>query len=271
MDMQVRLDEINQRAWNTRDAFREFTREKKWTDPGEQAAFARVAGECRGQPLLDIGIGAGRTIPLMMQMSSDYTGIDYTASLLEQSRAHFPGVDLRHMDARDMAALPSDHYALTAFSWNGIDCVDYEDRERILKEMYRVTRPGGLVLFSTHNRGGPGFDERPQQLLPRFSVNPLRFGWRVLRSARLMPLALYNYRRHVPLHRDYEGYSIRTAAAHMFGIVIVYTTLPEQRRQLNALGFEVEAVYGSCEGNLIAPETQTSDAWWLHFIARKPR
>jgi SAM-dependent methyltransferase len=271
MNMELRLDEINQRAWTTRDAFREFTREKKWSDPGEASAFAWVTNECRGQPLLDIGVGAGRTIPMMMQISFTYTGVDYTASLLDQSRRYFPGVDLRHMDARNMSALPSDHYALTAFSWNGIDCVDYADRERILKEMHRVTRPGGLVLFSTHNRGGPGFNERPLQLLPRFSVNPLRFGWRVVRAARHLPVALYNYRRHAPLHRDYEGYSIRTAAAHMFGIVIVYTTLAEQRRQLDALGFEVQAVFGSGDGKLIAPETQASDAWWLHFIARKTR
>lgn len=271
MNIQLPLDQINQRAWTSRDAFREFTREKTWTDAGEQAAFELISRECRGQPLLDIGIGAGRTIPLMMHISSDYTGIDYTASLLEQSRARFPGVDLRHMDARDMSALPSDHYALTAFSWNGIDCVDYKDREQILKEMYRVTRPGGLVLFSTHNRGGPGFSESPWQLLPRFSVNPLRFGWRVLRTARLLPLAIYNYRHHKRLHRDFDGYSIRTAAAHMFGIVIVYTTLPEQRRQLTSLGFEVDTVFGSCDGQRIPAETPTSDAWWFHFIARKPQ
>lgn len=271
MDMHLPLDQINQRAWTTRDAFREFTLDKAWTDAGEEAAFARVAHECRGQPLLDIGIGAGRTVPLMMHMSSDYTGIDYTAVLLEQSRARFPGVDLRHMDARDMAAFPDDHYALTAFSWNGIDCVEYADRERILREMHRVTRPGGLVLFSTHNRGGPGFNETPWQLLPRPCVNPLRFGWRTLRAARLMPMAIWNYRRNARLHRDFEGYSIRTAAAHYFGIVIVYTTLPEQRRQLESMGFEVEAVYGSCEGDLIGREQTTSDAWWLHFIARKVR
>jgi SAM-dependent methyltransferase len=271
MDMELRLDEINQRAWTTRDAFREFTREKKWTDPGEASAFAWVTDECRGQPLLDIGVGAGRTIPMMMQISFTYTGIDYTASLLDQSRKFFPGLDLRRMDARDMSALPSNRYALSAFSWNGIDCVDYEDRERILEEMHRVTRPGGLVLFSTHNRGGPGFDERPLQLLPQFSGNPLRFGWRVVRALRHLPVAFCNYRRHAPLHRDDEGYSIRSAAEHRFGTVIVYTTLTEQRRQLGALGFEVEAVFGSSDGKLIAPETQSSDAGWLHFIARKVR
>ncbi|WP_322015102.1 class I SAM-dependent methyltransferase [Paraburkholderia sp. J12] len=271
MDVQLALDQVNQRAWTTRDAFREFTAEKKWTDPGEETAFAWLADECHGQPLLDIGIGAGRTIPLMMQMSSNYTGVDYTEPLLEKARLRFPNLDLRHMDARDMSALPDNHYALTAFSWNGIDCVDYEDRERILREMYRVTRPGGLVFFSTHNRNGPGFGEHPRQLLPRRCLNPLRFGWRVLRTVRQMPLALRNYHRNSQLHRDYEGYSIRAAAAHFFAIVIIYTTLPEQRRQLKSIGLEVEAVIGSCDGRVIDPSVQTSDAWWLHFIARKPR
>jgi hypothetical protein len=84
-------------------------------------------------------------------------------------------------------------------------------------------------------------------------------------------LAIYNYRHHKRLHRDFDGYSIRTAAAHMFGIVIVYTTLPEQRRQLTSLGFEVDTVFGSRDGQRIPEETQTSDAWWFHFIARKPR
>lgn len=271
MNIELPLDQINQRAWNSHDAMREFTMGKTFTDLGEEVAFDWVYAECAGEPILDVGIGAGRTIPLMMRISQRYTGIDYTAKLLEQARTRFPGVDLRHMDARDMAELPSDRYALTAFSWNGIDCVGYEDRVRILKEMYRVTRPGGLVLFSTHNREGPGFRESVWKLLPRFSPNPLRFGWRTLRSMRVLPLATYNYLRHVRFHRDYPGYSIKTAAAHFFGIVIVYTTLPEQRRQLNELGFEIDAVFGSCDGLRIPAENNTSSAWWFHFIARKPR
>lgn len=271
MNLEHPLDQINQRAWNSHDAMREFTMGKTWSDLGEAAAFDWVAAECADQPILDIGVGAGRTIPLMTAISPHYTGIDYTAKLLDQARVRHPGIDLRYMDARDMVELPSDHYALTAFSWNGIDCVDYEDRTRILKEMYRVTRPGGLVVFSSHNREGPGFQETIWKLLPRFSPNPLRFGWRTLRALRVFPLAAYNYARHVRLHRDYPGYSIKTAGAHYFGIVIVYTTLPEQRRQLTSLGFEIDAVFGSCDGKRIAADKNTSDAFWFHFIARKPR
>ncbi|MGA7781300.1 MAG: class I SAM-dependent methyltransferase [Paraburkholderia sp.] len=270
MDMQFSLDQINQRAWNSRDASREFQRSKSWIDPGEKAAFEQIAEECRDQPLLDIGIGAGRTIPLMMQTSSDYTGIDYTAKLLEHARTRYPNLALHHMDARDMSGLPSDHFALTAFSCNGIDCVNYEDRVLILKEMFRVTRPGGVVWFSSHNRDGSGFQDSISNLMPRLTLNPLRFGWRTLRMLRTLPLASYNYARHARFHRNYEGYSIKTAAAHYFGILIVYTTLAEQRRQLESLGFVVEAVFGCGDGKRVYSDAQTSDASWLHFIARKP-
>lgn len=264
------LDRINQSAWNSHDAEREFTLEKTWTDAGEAAAFAWITPRCAGTPLLDIGVGAGRTIPLMRAISPDYTGIDYTEKLLELARSRHPGVDLRHMDARDMHTLPSDHYGLVEFSWNGIDCVDYEDRMRILREMFRVTRPGGYVLVSSHNRDGPGYGETPLKLLPRFTPNPVRLGWRVLRSLVRLPVATANYLRHMNLNRDYPGYSVRAAAAHYFGIVIIYTTVAEQRRQLTETGFVNDAAFGSDQGDRIADDAGTSNAWWVHYVAHKP-
>lgn len=267
---QSELDRINRIAWNSPDAAREFMLDKTFSDPGERAAFEWLTPRCTGAPLLDIGIGAGRTIALMTAISNDYTGVDYTLKLLEIAKARNPGLDLRHMDARDMSALPAGHYGLAEFSWNGIDCVDYDDRVKILEEMYRVVRPGGYVLFSSHNRGGPGYRENIWQLLPRFTLNPLRFGWRTLRSIRRFQLGTLNYMRNVKLNHDYGDYAVKTAAAHNFGIVIVYTTLREQRRQLAQIGFQCDAVFGSCEGNCITDDMEASDAWWFHFIARKP-
>lgn len=270
VNMQTELDRINRLAWNSTDATREFTLDKSYSDPGEQAAFEWLAQRCAGEPLLDIGVGAGRTIPLMTDISDDYTGVDYTPKLLELARSRHPTRDLRHMDARDMAELPSGHYGLVEFSWNGIDCVSYDDRVKILQEMYRVARPGGYVLFSSHNRGGPGYRENIWQLLPHFSFNPLKFGWRTLRSIRRFQLATPNYLRHVKLNQDYGGYALKTAAAHNFGIVIVYTTLPEQRRQIAEIGFQSDAVFASDTGERIADDVEESDAWWFHFIAHKP-
>ncbi|MFC6311908.1 class I SAM-dependent methyltransferase [Paraburkholderia dipogonis] len=270
MNNQSELDRINRVAWNSSDAKRVMTFGKNFSDPGEQAAFDWLAPRCAGQPLLDIGIGAGRTIPLMTSISDDYIGVDYTQKLLDLAKARHPERDLRHMDARDMSELRSDHYGLAEFSWNGIDCVDYDDRVRILEEMYRVVRPGGYVLFSSHNRGGPGYRENIWQLLPQFSFNPLRLGWRTLRSARGFQLGTLNYLRNVKLNHDYGGYSVKTAAAHNFGIVIVYTTLREQRRQLAQVGLQIDAVFGSSCGERIPDDVEESDAWWFHFIAHKP-
>ena len=270
MNSQSELDRINRVAWNSRDAVRVFTLDRSWSDPGEQAAFEWLAPRCAGEPLLDIGIGTGRTIPLMTAISDDYIGVDYTMKLLDLAKLRYPERDLRHMDARDMSALPSGHFGLAEFSWNGIDCVDYDDRVKILEEMYRVVRPGGYVLFSSHNRGGPGYRENIWQLLPHFTFNPLRFGWRTLRSVRRFQLGTLNYVRNVKLNHDYGGYAIKTAAAHNFGIVIVYTTLPEQRRQLAQVGLQSDAVFGSCNGERIPDDAEESDAWWFHFIAHKP-
>ncbi|WP_144143190.1 class I SAM-dependent methyltransferase [Paraburkholderia sp. BCC1884] len=270
MISQSELDRVNRVAWNSADAARVFTLDKTYSDLGEQAAFEWLAPRCAGEPLLDIGVGTGRTIPLMTAISNDYTGIDYTQKLLDMAKTRHPQRDLRHMDARDMSTLQSGHYGLAEFSWNGIDCVDYSDRTKILEEMYRVVRPGGYLLFSSHNRGGPGYQENIWQLLPHFSVNPLKLGWRTLRSMRRFQLGTLNYVRNMKLNRDYGGYAVKTAAAHNFGIVIVYTTLPEQRRQLAQVGLHCDAVFGSTEGNRIDDDVDESDTWWFHFIAHKP-
>jgi hypothetical protein len=76
--------------------------------------------------------------------------------------------------------------------------------------------------------------------------------------------------RNAKLNHDYGGYAVNTAAAHNFGIVIVYTTLREQRRQLAQVGLQCDAVFDSSVGNLITDDVEPSDAWWFHFIAHKP-
>ncbi|WP_244220852.1 hypothetical protein [Paraburkholderia aromaticivorans] len=66
-------------------------------------------------------------------------------------------------------------------------------------------------------------------------------------------------------------YAIKSAAPRHFGIVIVCTTLPEQRRQLAQIGLHRDAVFGDCTGDRIPDDARKSDAWWVHFIAHKPR
>jgi SAM-dependent methyltransferase len=266
MSADVDLDQVNLKAWRSADAVGQFRRHG-WIDPGERAAIDSVAGEAKDAPILDIGVGIGRTVPLLADVSGDYVGIDYTEKLVALCRAAYPGRRILHMDARDLSAFADGTFGLVVFSYNGIDAVPYEDRLKILREVNRVLRPGGLFVVSAHNRDGPGFDERPLSWF-HWTINPVRLGWRILGAIRSVP-GIWNYWRHRRLHRDGDGWAIRTAAAHDFGIVIIYTTLQEQKRQLAAAGFRTEAVFDNESGKPVADDSDTRDVWWFHFVARK--
>ncbi|MEJ0002787.1 MAG: class I SAM-dependent methyltransferase [Pararobbsia sp.] len=245
-------------------------RTTRGTDPGEAAAVSWVSEHCAGQPLLDIGIGAGRTVPLLQAVSADYVGVDYTASLLACAHERFPAADLRHMDARDMSTLPSNHFALAMFSYNGIDSVDYEGRARILAEMKRVVRPGGLLLFSSHNRHGPGYGEDRLETDAAFSrsIRSSSAGARCDRCAccRSASTTTGGIRRPTATTAAMRSRSApRTTSASSSST----RRSPSNARSSNGLGLELEAVFRSSDGQAV-PVDGDSDAWWLHFIARKP-
>ena len=261
-------DAVNRGTWKRPDTVRIYQRLEGWTDPGEQAAVAYVAAQARGQPVLDIGVGAGRTTPLLRAVSQDYVGIDYTAEMVEACRARHPGARIEHMDARDLGRFEDDRFALAMFSFNGIDAVHVDDRHKVLREVHRVLRPGGVFIVSAHNRHGPGHGERPRLRLD-FSWNPLKLGWRTLKLARSLPRSWRNARRLRALNETHEDWSIMNCGAHDFGIVVVYTTLAEQKRQLEAAGFVTELVLDNVAGRPVTDDADTSGIWWFHYIARK--
>jgi ubiquinone/menaquinone biosynthesis C-methylase UbiE len=261
-------DAVNRGTWKLPGTVRVYERLEGWTDPGERAAVEHVAAEVRGEPILDIGVGAGRTTPLLRAVSDDYVGIDYTAEMCEACRARHPDARIEHMDARDLGRFEDNRFALAMFSFNGIDAVHVGQRHQVLREVHRVLRPGGLFIVSAHNRHGPGHGERPQLHLD-FSWNPLKLGWRTLKLARSLPRSWRNSRRLRALNETHEDWSIMNAGAHDFGIVVVYTTLAEQKRQLAAAGFETELVLDNVAGQPVADEDDTRGTWWFHYIARK--
>jgi ubiquinone/menaquinone biosynthesis C-methylase UbiE len=247
---------------------RAYQRLEGWTDPGEKAAVEYVAAEVRSRPVLDIGVGAGRTTVLLRELSPDYVGIDYTQEMVEACRARHPWARILHMDARDLSAFEDNRFALVVFSFNGIDAVDFADRHKVLREVHRVLRPNGLFIVSSHNRRGPGHGEQPRLNL-QFSWNPLRLGWRALRAARSWIQSVPNHRRFRGLNESHPDWAIMNAAAHDFGIVIMYTTLAEQKRQLQAAGFSTEIVFDSAEGRPVADGVDDRAVWWFHYVARK--
>ena len=69
-----RFDDVNRPGWA--EVADEYAIEG-WTDPGELGALTYVADRTRGLPVLDLGVGGGRTYALLHLLTSDYLGIDY--------------------------------------------------------------------------------------------------------------------------------------------------------------------------------------------------
>ena len=262
------MDAINRQAWQLPDTVRIYQRLQGWTDPGERVAIHYVAGEARSRPLLDIGVGGGRTTPLLQAISSDYVGIDYTEAMVQACRRQHPDVRIEHMDARDLSRFANGQFALAMFSFNGIDAIDYADRRTVLREVHRVLQEGGRFLFSAHNRHGPGHGEVPKLSL-EFSWNPLKLGWRGLKLARSLAPSWRNHSRNRKLGETHAAWSIQNCSAHDFGIVVMYTSLAEQVRQLQDAGFTVEQVLSSETGQVVHDEDSARSACWLHYVARK--
>ncbi|MDF3839477.1 class I SAM-dependent methyltransferase [Cupriavidus basilensis] len=270
MNIDMKMDQINRAIWSAQKWLGWFGQLDGWTDRGEAAAVAWVSDRARGAPILDIGVGGGRTVSIMRAISSNYIGIDYTPELLEVCRARHPGVSFRQMDARDMSAFADGSFDLVMFSYNGIDAVDMEGRRAILRESARILRPGGRLLFSTHNMLGPGYRESVWKHLPKWSWNPARYGWRILKMMYALPGASWNYLRNARFNQDFDGYAVHVCGAHNFGLVIQFTTLAHQLGELAKAGLVTERVLGNETGQAVRRGDDTREIKWFHFIARKP-
>src|SRR5581483_2753734 len=159
--MQPERDRANRHAWGSRSVAEIFVRREGFINQAEAQMIQRLAREVRGQPILDIGVGGGRTTTLLRSISADYVGIDYLESLVQAARRRHPDVRYEHMDARDLSAFGDGSFALVVFSHNGIDGLSHHDRRIVVAETHRVLRPRGLFAYSTMNLEYRGAGHRP--------------------------------------------------------------------------------------------------------------
>src|ERR1700742_3823685 len=96
--------------------------------PGEQVPFERVRDKLARRPVLELGVGVGRTIGFTSALTDDYRAIDYVPEMVATCRTAFPDLDIAVGDARALDAMPSKHFGLVTFAWNGIDAVSHLDR-----------------------------------------------------------------------------------------------------------------------------------------------
>jgi SAM-dependent methyltransferase len=262
-------DKLNQATWKTKAARRDLDYNDRYTDPGEHAALAYVAELLHRRPVLDLGVGTGRTVPLLTPLTDDYRAIDYIPLMVDICRRRYPHARVDVGDARELADCPSGHFGLVQFSYNGIDAVTATDRPLVFRAVRRVLAPGGLFLFSTLNLDGPGYRDRPWRFEPNTS-NPLKFGVRLARKLRWAPVDLVNWLRLQHHIQRGPGYAVAPLSAHHWRIVAHFTTLKRQLDELEREGFARDTVaFDSKEGARVAPVDDTSRFDWFHVVSRR--
>ena len=263
------MDEINRRAMGSVEAVGAYAQWNELSTP-ERLLFERVSDEMRNQPILDIGVGGGRTTAPLLSISRDYTGIDYTEKMVASCQQRFPGVKFLLMDARDMAAFDAESFALVTFACNGLGMVNHEDRLKILDEVYRVLKRGGIFLFSNHNQHCPDHDAG--MVLPDIQFSP-NTSWPKLVGK--FALVAYrtgvrwrNYKRFSRLDVRNPEYSIINDRCHDYSVMSYYINYKKQRQQLERLGFQKNAEAYDLDGHRIPDDGDTTDSS-IMYLARK--
>lgn len=170
-------DRVADRWWS--DDIR-WVRTLKNLVPGRLAWFDRQI-DWSGKDVLDLGCAGGFMAEAMALRGANVTGIDPAAEAIEAARRHARASNLRiDYDVGVGEALPYD-----AAAFDAVVCVDVlehvADLNRVLAEVARTLRPGGLFLFDTINRNPLArlatitVAEDILRLLPRGTHDPAMF------------------------------------------------------------------------------------------------
>jgi len=226
--------------------------------PPELRALEKVRDVVRGRPIMDIGVGTGRTAPKLLELSTDYVGIDYSPEMIAKCRIRFPGVRFAVGDARRLDNYDTAHFALLMFSLNGIDYVRHSDRLVILRECHRLLDDGGVFLFSSHNEL---WDMRAGKPLAHRTLGRVKDGVRQLFYAGLL----------ARMRDGPAGHSYR--CDEVFGgkqtLITYYITPEAQIEQLLSAGFVCNEIFNSNGDELWPGIRETSPSPWLYYLARK--
>ncbi len=255
-----------ERLWNQRDVVATYTN-RKYVTPSEVRVIAECWSNIKDARVLDIGIGAGRTIPYLAPYARRYVGVDFMPNMVAAAQRLHPGRDLRQADARELP-FGDGEFDFVLFSFNGIDYAGPADRPRMHAEIRRVLAPGGLFAYSTHNLDSldaPRSRPRFVPELPKLSASPVRSAVRVARGLAAAVRSYRNFRRLEPLQQVGDDIAFIMDGAHDYGHMSCYVTQDHERRALAAAGFDVRAVIDP-DGSLSSARSRER---YLCFVAAR--
>lgn len=252
----------NKQAYSTEKVVNIYTKNFRLIT-AEEVLIRTYKRELSGASFLDIGIGGGRTTHFIAPLVRKYYGVDYSTMFVDHVADEYRGnekVVIEFGDARELKKYPADSFDFILFSFNGIDCVGFEDRKKILAECYRLLKPKGHFWFSFHN-----IYSLPKLYSFQWPKNPFNWPKEWKRSATVKKI---NGDR-----KKYEGreYCILRDGADFFETEVMYLKPSLQINLLREAGFGAVQFYHAQNGDpLSEAEAGNKDIDWIYVDCVKP-
>ena len=254
----------NKKTYDKKNVADYYAKEDRLQLP-EKAILESLKQRFPRMKMLDIGVGGGRTTRHFAEIAAEYIGVDYSEEMIAACHRRFAGgsdtMTFAVCDARDLRMFEENCFDFILFSFNGIDYVSYEDRDRVFREVQRVGKAGGWFAFSTHNlRGASGifkFQGLRGRSLSRVGKNTVKW-------------LLVNFLCNKPaVRRDlmHKPYAFINDGEHAFHLKTCYTQPDEQLERLQEW-FDNIRVFSLLTGNEINDNSTLNGIKdpWLYYL-----
>lgn len=147
------------RYFNTREAYASavssYTEDEPFLMEAELLCIEK-SGVVKGDRILDVGCGTGRTTFPLIDLGYDVTGIDVSPDLINVAQSFRGGDCASQFFTLDLLDLEQhfqpEHFSLCFFSYNGIDYIHpHSSRVRALRIMHCLLKDEGFLVLSCHN------------------------------------------------------------------------------------------------------------------------
>lgn len=147
------------RYFNTKEAYASAVFSYTAKEPflmNEEFLCIEKSGVVKGDRILDVGCGAGRTTLPLIDIGYDVAGIDVSPDLINVAKTSRNGVFASQFMTLDVLHLEKHfsqkNFSLCLFSYNGIDYIHpHSSREQALQIIHGSLKDDGYLALSCHN------------------------------------------------------------------------------------------------------------------------
>jgi SAM-dependent methyltransferase len=213
-----------------------------------------LAGE-----VLELGCGAGRLTGHLLEIAEAVHGLDISPAMIAYCRRYYPRGMFREGDLCDLSCFGEASFDAVIAPYNVLDTLGNGERHRILEQVRRLLRRGGMLIMSSHNRD---FAPRIGSAIRVLLGSPRR----PLQSLRSLPQRLRNRRSLRRLERSEAEFALHNDEAHDFALLHYYISCGAQELQLAEHGFELLECR-DLDGRVLSPGQTAVRCPELHYVA----